>query len=673
MRVPFIFALFGWFLVPAPASAELQQLYGPYFAADANHTSRLLIHNKRGDLPVSARVYALVRGSRVVLADLTLARKESRVLQVKLPLVAAGGSEGDGSLLVEYDFFERQPLDGSVLVQHRNGSQYVVPLFRRDQVRGTTQEAVVVLPHASARAFISVQNTVGEERLVRVEVETERGSAALAPVVVEPYDARKLALDDVLARAGARDAASIRVINSGSAGDVVVAGAIVDPRDRYAGRVRFNDLAHGEHSRTLRAQFLLLGRQDPSWGFRADSLFTAKCAVRNASESLKVIRPRVKWLESGAMRVAELPALRLQPREVRIVDLSAAQTRGEIPASFHFGSMEIPYEGEGGHVFTQLTSTDTVSGLVLDTSMTSHESHAVAGMEWTTEGDQQTLLSIANAAPRPDTLAVQLFAGGQTIDLPPLHLAGGEITLLDLRAVAVTQGIDVSRGTFAVRGAHGSRSAFRLERLMVSSRGLSAEAGQSASDGPVMYVDVDGDERVLWIRTTTSDPDDPEQFPPPEDSVTLDLSTIARWSSGTATTDETNTTEYVTSSPDLSIRQPPSPQVTVFISIYRPPSIAELIARFYDPCANNYMLTFQIRVASPLSAYQITGNFHPICEYRPTCWGTCTTSSYTTIAATQTCTPPGQPFVQCAGLAINGNCLLRNFVCLPSSSPGICN
>ena len=514
---------------------------------------------------------------------------------------------------------------------------------------------------------------MAEERVVRVEVESERGSAALPPITIAPLSVQKLTLDEALARAGAGDAASIRVINSGGPGDIIFAGAIIDPRNRYAGRVRFNDLAHGEHSRILRAQFLFLGRQDPSLGFRTDSVFTAKCAIRNANESVKVARPRVKWLENGATRVAELPALRLQPREVRILDLAAAQARGEIPASFRFGSMEIPYEGEGSHVFAQLTSTDTTSGSVLDTSMTSHESHAVAGMEWSTEGADRTLLSIANAASRPDTLSVQLFVSGRTIDLPPLHLGGGEIALLDLHAVAAAQGLGVTRGTFAVRGAHGSRSAFRLERLMITTAGLSAEPGLPASDGPVMYVDVDGDERVLWIRTDTSDPDEPDHFPPAESSVTLDLSTIARWSSGTATTDETDTTEYITSSPYLSIRQPPSPQVTVFISIYDPHSIAELIARFYDPCANNYMLTFQIRISSPLSAYQITGNFYPICDYRPTCWGMCTTSSYTTIAATQTCTPPGQPFVQCAGLAINGRCYLHNVVCLPSSSPGICN
>ena len=156
MRTVLIFALLGWSFVPADASAAVQQLYGPHFVVDANHTSRLLIHNKRGDLPVSVQVYALVSGARVALGELILSPKESRALRIDPALVRrAGRSEAEGGLLVEYDFFERQPLEASLLVQHRNGSRYVVPLFRRDQVRGMTQEAVVVLPHASARAHSS--------------------------------------------------------------------------------------------------------------------------------------------------------------------------------------------------------------------------------------------------------------------------------------------------------------------------------------------------------------------------------------------------------------------------------------------------------------------------------------------------------------------------------------
>jgi hypothetical protein len=574
-------------LVPGVAAGDRQQLFGPYFAADANHTSHLLVHNKRGDLPVTAAIYLLFHGQRIPLMQMTLAPKESKSVRIDAARVRTMGGDGrDGGVLIEYD--------------------------------------------------------------------------------------SRVALDAGLARAGVHDVASIRVVSSGSPGDVNVAGALVDAKERYAGRVRFNDLAHGEHSRVLRAQFLLLGPQEPALGFSSDALFTARCAVRNATESAKIIRPRVKWLENGATRTADLPTLRLQPREVRVLGLAAAQARGEIPASFHFGALEISYEGEPGPVIAQLTSVEQKTGLVLDTSMTSHESHAIAGMEWSIDGQDRTLLSVTNAASRSDTLTVQLFSDGRTIDLPPLDLARGAMALLDLRAAAGLLG-GAPRGTFEVRGAHGSRSAFRLERLMVTDHGLSAAPGTPAADDGVSYVAVDGDERVLWIRTTTSDPAEPSEFPPPEGTVTLDLSTIARWSSGTATTDETDTTEYVTDAAHLTIRQPPGPQVTVSITIYHPPPIGELISRFHDPCSNNYLLTVPTRIGSPLSAYQITGNFHPICEYRPTCWGTCTTSTYTTIAGTAACTPAGQPFVQCAGLSVNGRCLLHNVVCLPSSSMGVCN
>ena len=49
-----------------PLKGELQQIYAPHFAADAVHSSRLVVHNKRVDAEVTLKVYALLeKGERV--------------------------------------------------------------------------------------------------------------------------------------------------------------------------------------------------------------------------------------------------------------------------------------------------------------------------------------------------------------------------------------------------------------------------------------------------------------------------------------------------------------------------------------------------------------------------------------------------------------------------------
>lgn len=675
MRRAFGLLLLVSFFFAAAAAAEVQQLYGPFFAADGVRSSRLLIHNKRGDLEVTLKVFALVgKGDRIPLAGATLKPKESRAIDIDAGrLRAAGRAEGHGGILIEYDFFEKQPLDATVMVRHRSGSGYIVPVLRRDQIRGTVQEAVFPLPRASARAFVAVQNTAATPRQVTIDAEASAGRITAATVDIAPQATEVIALDAALVRSGAQDAAAIRVVNSGAAGDVTVAGAVFDLQGNYAGRLRFNDLSHGEHSRTLRGQFLLLGRQDPLLGLPAGADFAAKCALRNATETPKIVHPRVKWLQGSLTREARLPAIHMKPREVRILDLAAAQTNGEIPAEFRFGVLEVPYEGTTGHVFAQLTNVDRTSGLVLDGSMTSHESHAVAGMEWSIEGDNQTLISITNASERGDELKVQLFTGTGTIDLPALELGGGEIALLNLRSIAGSLSVGAS-GTFSVRGAHGSRSTFRLERLMVTPSGLKSDTGRSEVEGPVAYVDLEGEERVLWIRTDPSQPPESEDHPPEEAYITLDLSTIARWSSGTATTDETNTSEYVTDDDALTVKAPPSPQVTVHITIYRPPNIGELRARFYDPCANNYLLTYDLRFGLPASAYVIYSTMqYPICWWEPTCSGTCSKGFHSSRAInTPSCYPAGAPYIQCFGLTVNGRCLVRVGICHFQGVEGFC-
>ncbi|HYC92923.1 MAG TPA: hypothetical protein VEO54_27205 [Thermoanaerobaculia bacterium] len=330
-----------------PAAAELQQIYGPYFAADQAHTSRLLIHNKRIDLQVPLKVYLLVgEGERVLIAAAILQPKESRAFELNAQLLrAARRSESAGGVLVEYDFFEKQAVDGSILVRKRDGSHYVVAMFRRDQIRGTVQEAVFATASPAARAFVALQNTSTFPRSVTIEAEGRHDGTSIRKVDIEPQTTQVIWLDAALARTGAHQGAAVRVTNSGGPGDVVAAGAVVDPNGAYAARIRFNDLAHGSHSRILRAQFLFLGPQDSDLGLPSGANYVSRCVVRNASDLERVIRPLVKWLDGPTMREARLPPQRLRPHEVRILDLTEAQNRGEIPAAFRFGVLEIPYDG----------------------------------------------------------------------------------------------------------------------------------------------------------------------------------------------------------------------------------------------------------------------------------------------------------------------------------------
>jgi hypothetical protein len=655
--------------------ADLQTMYGAWFAADHQHTSHLLLHNKRGDQPLTVSAYALVgTGARVLLSQVMLAPKESRSIPIDpATLRGSGRSETTGGILLEYDFFEPQPLHAMVTVRRRNGAEIIIPVLRRDQIRGNVQEAVFAIPAPTSRASLSILNTASEPRTATIETVAQGDRRESIALAVPPLTIRSVPLDPVLARIGAREAAAVRVQNSGSAGDIVVTGTVIDARTAYATGIRFNDLAHGEHHRTLRAQFLLLGPQDAHLGLPTGATFAATCALRNPTDTPKVVHPEIKWLEGSTTRAVRLPIARLEPHEVRLLDFSAAQARGEIPAAFHFGTLEMTYEGESGHVFGQLISTDRKTGFVLDDWMTSHESHAVAGMGWNIAGANQTLISVTNGGAQRDTLAVQLHVGEETADLPPLVLEGGEIALLDVRAIVAEMQLDATEGSFSVQGSHGTRSAFRLERLMVTSRGIDSDV--AADDGVIAGIYYEGEVRVISLKTTTSQPAEGTTFPPGERSITLDLTTTARWSSGTAYTNETDNTEYSTEDAGmLSIKPPPSPRVTVFISIYHPPSIGQLIARFYDPCSNQFLWVVQLTFGMPATAYEILSSLqYPICDYRPTCSGLCSTSLYSTLAVTPACFPAGQPYVQCFGLSINGKCVIRRAVCTYQGVPGYCS
>ena len=454
---PWMLSLFMVFTATA-VQADTQQLFGPYFAASETQSSQLLLHNKRGDAEISASAYLLVSaGRRALIARRVLRPKESTMIAIDAALLRSlGVRTSEGGILIEYEFDEPQALDASMAVLRRGGGRYTMPVLRRDQIRGTVQEAVMHIPGPEARAFLAVQNTATSPRTATITVQGSRETLTMEPLTLEPLQSAIIALDSALARTGATTAAAIRLTNSGSSGDVIVTGAVTDARTRYAARLRFHDLAHGEHSRIVRAQFLVLGPQDRALGFPAGTSFRAVCTLRNPLTAPRTVRPRVKWLEGTVMREAFLEPVRLAPHEVRVIDLSAAQQQGAIPSSFHIGVLEVPYDGDEGHILAQLTSVDAATGLVLDDWMTSHESHAIAGMQWSVDEQRQTLISITNAGPKTDRFSVQLYTAAGTVDLPPVVLAGGEIALLNFRALHAQHSFGTSTGTFSVRGSYGS-------------------------------------------------------------------------------------------------------------------------------------------------------------------------------------------------------------------------
>jgi hypothetical protein len=87
------------------------------------------------------------------------------------------------------------------------------------------------------------------------------------------------------------------------------------------------------------------------------------------------------------------------------------------------------------------------------------------------------------------------------------------------------------------------------------------------------------------------------------------------------------------------------------------------------------VITFSIRYSAYVYSGIIRGTFFDQCLWQATCTGSCGTSGYVTVKVSgyEQCFDPGQPYVQCSDLLINGHTCFRKMLCPNVPVPGYCS
>jgi hypothetical protein len=665
---------------PFPARANEQETFGPLVLLNGGYSTALLIHNKTIDSAITVHPYVVVAGEEITLDDVALGPKTTATVALTSALRQKGVLlPKAASVILRYSFKFPGAIDGvaDITRDHFPGS-VTLRLLHRTQVRGLVDEAILPAGTAAGDSLLAMQNTSNGPRRVTIRLSSPTRNDNITDVTLAAHEVRTLDLARALAAVKMPESdelAGIVVTKDGAPGDVVIAGVAFDPVSRHAQRFNFTDLAHSEHHRVLRAQFVLLGAQNSDFELPANASFASFLTLRNTSDNVVSVRPLLKRVIDGNTAVTELRPFTLQPQEVRRIDLADEQRQGRIPADFRIGTIEVPYSGPPGHVLGELAGFDTAgSGVTIDSWMTTHESEAIAGMGWTVAGDAQTLLSLTNCNQFPDVFTINFYANDALVYGMKVSLAGGSIALLNLRQLVRQHVADdagrylpAATGTFDVHGSVGSRSSLRLERLTLNG---------SVDDQIVTpFMLPDGDVRVAGINSSSDASSDSSSFPPPQTTVTASLTTTAVWTDN-GHTDETDWTDYSSNGSSLVVQQPPGPTVTVSMDVDSPGDGGSVIARFIDPCDIQASFVATIAFGLPRTAYVYDHEDFPFCFWRPTCTNLCTDSPYyvSIIASDATeCFDPPASYVQCVGLSINGRCVIHQAVCTHQASPGYCS
>ena len=132
-----------------------------------------------------------------------------------------------------------------------------------------------------------------------------------------------------------------------------------------------------------------------------------------------------------------LKSIQLSSQQLERVDLLPCWRSGQIPTRASSGSLEISYTGKPGSLVASVTSVDQTGSYVFDAKIDNKLAAGFHGEYWSTEGDNDTSITIKNITQKPATalVSLQYDAGRGEYDMPPMVLQAGESHMIDLKMI----------------------------------------------------------------------------------------------------------------------------------------------------------------------------------------------------------------------------------------------
>jgi hypothetical protein len=247
---------------------------------------------------------------------------------------------------------------------------------------------------------------------------------------------RKLKTEDV--RAG-----GIK-LESSQSGAVIAGGGLNSPEIGFSAPLRMEDpemqaMRAKRLGPTLHALGVMIGADDPmmSMGVPSSARMNPIINLRNVSAETIQVTPVFRYQAGNTTKTFALKAIQLNSQQLQRVDLLPYWQSGQIPQRVSSGSLEISYTGKSGSLLASVTSVDQTGSYVFDSKIDNKLAAGFHGEYWSTDGDNDTFITIKNITDKPATawVSLQYDAGRGEYEVPPIVLQAGESHMIDLKMI----------------------------------------------------------------------------------------------------------------------------------------------------------------------------------------------------------------------------------------------
>jgi len=427
------------------AENKQSQVGAPYWSVEDGFVSTIQVKNYRVDKKVTVTVVLFpLHGDEIMLDPVTLNPSETRVLNVN---DALAGYEKHFTVGAAEIRFSQDPegIFGANLSVLNAARSLIYDFQFRPPEMSSRLEGIFWFLDKGTDGFVAVQNTSDDNVEVVPTLYAREQQHKLQPIALRPHEMslitlrrelHNLALDDI-SEGGIK-------LEASKANAVIAGGGAANPEIGFSAPLRLEDpemqaMRAKRLGQTLHALNVAIGADDPmmGMGLPKSSRMNPIMNLRNVSEDAINVTPVFRYHDGEATKSFALKPVQLRSQQSQRIDLLPYWKPGQIPARVSSGSMEISYSGKPGSLVASVTSVDQTGTYVFDAKIDNKLAAGFQGEYWSTEGDNNTSITIKNITDKPATgwVSLQYDAGRREYNLPPLTLQPGEAHMIDLKMI----------------------------------------------------------------------------------------------------------------------------------------------------------------------------------------------------------------------------------------------
>jgi len=350
---------------------------------------------------------------------------------------------------------------------------YSVETFRRQDRQSNSQHAVFWLPTAGSEIFFAMHNVSDRPIVVSPELRYFSRSRPLPAITIPAHGFSKLRLPDDLPSASVPRArlnmvGSIVLNHEGAGGALHSTGWIDDEATGYSTMMTFVDL-DVMHGQSLFGAQILTGR------WRGVGRVRSIIVLKNMSLHPVNASAELWYTHNGSVGVSPLALDTIPAGATRRIDLQALKRRGLLPAQVREVSIEVRHSGHEGALMGRSFGISANKTYGFYGVLEHFTGGARSEVRWSLEGSEDSIITIANFADRPDTVTVELAHNRGSVELPEIELQAKESRTIDLGSYLRAAGAPalppgVRSGGYRVTSKRRSTGALVVKQHIVDTR-----------------------------------------------------------------------------------------------------------------------------------------------------------------------------------------------------------